>query len=295
MNNRPVAPWDPFFSSSGLTTLLPGEEWLIDGQTIRVRPYILPHPNKLTPQELAELGDDRGWHDLQGFYVFRNRRLIIAGEWLLPRLEKKDIFRLARIRIDISSENDSGWNIDIKKSTAMPPISVHDDLRRIARLSRDRSSLIFQHRGKIIGRTPTTDEDFIWHQYVKNGKIGYAINRNHPLIRRFTEQDKTKSAETLFKYIEETIPVPAIIAGHAENPDQMLAPYEGEDGSNYSRKLEAAYNLFTGDLNLSPEEAVERLAHTEPFVYWEAALGSLCAKLGISNPSKPGTVSGKGS
>jgi hypothetical protein len=285
MNNRLIAPWDPFFSSSNLTTLLPSEELFIDGQTIKIHPYILPHPNKLTPQELNELGDDRGWHDLQGFYVFRNRRLIIAGEWLLPRLEKKDIYRLARIRIDINSENDSGWNIDIKKSTAMPPVSVQDDLRRIAKLCRDRSSLIFQHRGKIIGRT-ASDEDFIWHQYVKNGKLGYAINRNHPLIRRLIDQDKTKSAETLLKFIEETIPVPAIITSHAENPDQMRAPYEGEDGSNYSHKLEAAYRLFTNELNLSPEDAVERLAHTEPFLYWKAALGSLCAKLRISTPSK---------
>ena len=65
-----------------------------------------------------------GWNEQQGFYIYRQNRLIVAGEWLLPKLQKKEQYKLARIRIDIDNQLDAEWKIDVKKSIAVPPISI---------------------------------------------------------------------------------------------------------------------------------------------------------------------------
>jgi hypothetical protein len=284
VNNMKVEPWDPFFSKDQpeLTFCQQKTELYNDGQIITVRPYVLPHPDKLKPDELRELAGDRGWSDLQGFYIFRNRRLIIAGEWLLPGLLKKDLYRLSRIRIDINSENDSEWNIDVKKSTAMPPVSIQDDLRRIARNGQVASSSLFKFRGRSVVRSNKNDKTFIWHQYVRNKKIGYSLNRDHPIIQGLLQQNSNIPTEQILKFIEDTVPVPAIIEAYTEDPDQMLRPYEGSDSNKLLSDLRKVYFSLTNDLGLSPADAIDQLSHTEPFLHWETALGCLCSEIGFT-------------
>lgn len=49
----------------------------------------------------------------QGFYVYRNRRLIVYGTWF-GKFKKEPAYNLARIKLDMSSESDFEWGIDIK-------------------------------------------------------------------------------------------------------------------------------------------------------------------------------------
>ncbi|MCV5233625.1 hypothetical protein OFC56_41330, partial [Escherichia coli] len=69
-----------------------------------------------------------GWTAQQGFYVYRNERLLVAGNWLglgNPRAWTKDeTHRLARIRLDIPNDADIDWKINIRKSMARPPVSL---------------------------------------------------------------------------------------------------------------------------------------------------------------------------
>ena len=78
----------------------------------------------LQDNEFREAGGAQGWTAQQGFYVYRNRRLLVAGSWLGlgsgSKWTKDEAHRLARIRLDINNLSDSDWKIDIRKSSAKP-------------------------------------------------------------------------------------------------------------------------------------------------------------------------------
>ena len=99
VNGHTLLPWDPFLSAEPSTQRLP-EEALFNGQ-VSVRPYILPHHRRLSHPDLFEqAGGLRGWNAHQGFYIYRNRRLLVAGDWLnLFRAEEH--CKLARIMVDL--------------------------------------------------------------------------------------------------------------------------------------------------------------------------------------------------
>ena len=75
MNEQSVEPQDPFLIKKS-TQLMDDEVIIVRGQKVRVKPYILPHTSKLTQKELKALGGKDGLRKNQGFYVYRNKRLI---------------------------------------------------------------------------------------------------------------------------------------------------------------------------------------------------------------------------
>lgn len=131
---------------------------------------------------------------------------------------------MARIRIDIGNETDSEWNIDVRKSTAVPPISIQNDIKRIAIAARRESATIFRNRGKKLARRARKEQCFVWHQNIRNGKLGYTINRDHPIIREMINADEKNQIKKLLTLIEETIPVPMIISDYSERADNILTP-----------------------------------------------------------------------
>ena len=54
----------------------------VNGEEIRVKPYILPFASKLTAKDIRSIGGTDDLRQQQGFYIYRNRRLIIWGTWL---------------------------------------------------------------------------------------------------------------------------------------------------------------------------------------------------------------------
>ncbi len=91
MNGLPLKPFDPFFGEKSFQEMddeqieIPGRE----GKVI-VRPYILPHPSNMTKEELDKYGGKEGFRNLQGFYIYRNKRLLTWGTWF--KLIKMDEF-----------------------------------------------------------------------------------------------------------------------------------------------------------------------------------------------------------
>lgn len=74
------------------------ETLVIQGNKILVRPYILPHISKLTMDEIKMLGGKDGLRKQQGFYVYRNKRLLVWGTWF-RMMRQGDLSKLARIRV----------------------------------------------------------------------------------------------------------------------------------------------------------------------------------------------------
>ena len=82
VNGRTVEAWDPFLEGSAATWQLGEERLHLHGAAITIRPYILPHHTKIDADTHTRAGGVGGWNAQQGFYVYRNRRLLVAGDWL---------------------------------------------------------------------------------------------------------------------------------------------------------------------------------------------------------------------
>ena len=120
---------------------------MIRGQQVVVRPYILPHISKLSQKELKALGGKEGLRRQQGFYIYRNRRLLVWGTWF-RLMRQGDLSKLARVQVDIPNSLDDLWTLDIKKSTATPPEEVKQNLAVVIAKISEGSKRTWTYRGK---------------------------------------------------------------------------------------------------------------------------------------------------
>ncbi|WP_289137778.1 ATP-binding protein [uncultured Brevibacillus sp.] len=278
-NGRPVTPWNPFLINQQATELLTVEPLFINGKRIEVRPYILPHHSKISQEDHIIGAGTKGWNDHQGFYVYRNKRMLVAGDWLGLGFPKEEHFKLARIQIDIPNSLDQEWLIDVKKSKARPPQNIRQDLKRIAKLTRDRASNIYRHRGKVVSRISSTEFVYLWQQSVKHGKISYKINREHPLIREcVSTQNDTKALDSLLKMLEETIPIPMILLNYSEQSDNIKGPFEDEPPKELIAVLEDSIKALSNQ-GLATLEIKKRLLAMEPFDLYKEQVVACCEKL----------------
>ncbi len=65
----------------------------------------------------------------QGFYFYRNDRLIQAGGWCGLRNDSEPHMSLARVSIDIPSRLDSQFHLDVQKSSVDPPPGFRNTIR----------------------------------------------------------------------------------------------------------------------------------------------------------------------
>ena len=132
LNGREIEPWDPFLEDEDAVAPLPTEQLKAEGHAIEVKAFILPHHSRLSADAHAAAAGPRGWNAHQGFYIYRNRRLLVPGDWLGLGMQKEEHFKLARIRVDLPNSADLLWQIDVKKSRARAPAALRRDLLRIA-------------------------------------------------------------------------------------------------------------------------------------------------------------------
>ena len=145
LNNRRIEPQDPFYRDHEATQQLEAEPLEIGGRTIDIQPFILPHYSKLLPNQYDQLGGEEGFLRNQGFYVYRNHRLIISGTWF-RLLRHGELSQLVRVRVDIPNALDHIWKITIDKSDAQLPTALRNRLRQIVDGLRRRSARVYRSR-----------------------------------------------------------------------------------------------------------------------------------------------------
>jgi hypothetical protein len=127
LNDEPVVAWDPFALGESLLDKEVTVE--LDGTPakLRLHAYVLPPRSELSDDELRG-ADIRA--DTQGFYVFREDRVISASGWLgMFRIEP----HLSLCRIDFSFDHrlDDALQIDIKKSRIRMLADLQEHIRRL--------------------------------------------------------------------------------------------------------------------------------------------------------------------
>ena len=175
INGNPITPWDPFLKTEKATQQIADERISVFQKAVSVVPFVLPHISKLTPEAHQQAGGIKGWNLHQGFYVYRNQRLLVPGDWLGLPFAKEEHFKLARIQLDIPNSMDHEWDIDVTKSKARPPDALRKELRYIADVTRRRASEVYRHRGKVMARKSAQEYVFVWQQMTRRGK--YLLSR----------------------------------------------------------------------------------------------------------------------
>jgi hypothetical protein len=272
LNGREIKPWDPFLTNHPSTQHLPQEDILYNGKKITIRPFVLPHRSKLNDEAYDLAGGPGGWNERQGFYIYRNERLIVPGDWLGLEsmkgqpIRKEQFTKLARIMVDIPNSLDGDWKIDVKKSVARPPNLIKDDFQRISRLTIDKAISVFRFRGKVSERTSESSITFPWSTSVQHGNYHYSINRGHPLVSDILQNSgaSRKKIQSMLRLIEETVPVPLIILNGSNNPDKIQRPFEGAPSDELKSVLEEIWSSMI-NTGVSRENAKLRLVHMEPF------------------------------
>jgi hypothetical protein len=275
INGVPVEPWDPFLRHELATQSLP-EESLQQGE-VKVFPYVLPHHSKISEATFRKAQGPHGWNAQQGFYIYRNERLLVPGHWLGFGFQKEEHYKLARIQVDIPTSSDLAWAIDVKKSRARPPASVREDLKRIARLTRDTASNIYRNRGKIVARSVSEDFVFTWLHSVLHGKISYQINREHPLVKATLKcsKEQRNNILALLKLIEETLPKEQIWLDNQESVESRTDPFESVDKQELVSVLSPIFE-FLKSQELAVDDIRKHLLAMEPFNRFPNIVNSFC-------------------
>ena len=208
INGVKVSPKNPFLIGKS-TQPMDDESLYVRGQKIVVRPYILPHTSKLSKEEIDELGGKEGLRAQQGFYVYRNKRLLVWGDWF-RMMRKGDLSKLARIQVDIPNTLDDLWTLDIKKSAAIPPAEVRSNLKNIITKLADHSKRTWTYRGK---KETSDDITHVWNRLkTRNGGYVYEINKENPFLVQImnTHPEVKKDLLLFLRQIEAGIPLNAL-------------------------------------------------------------------------------------
>lgn len=266
VNGTRLDGWDPFRKHAARQALPEEPIQARGGVVIRPKAYVMPHKDRLTAAEHTQLAGPAGWNAQQGFYVYRKKRLLVAGSWLGLGFTKDEHMKLARIQLDIPESGDPDWSIDVKKSSANPPPAVRSALTRLAKLAREKADDVYRHRaGKGPGSKAREELVRIWTEVKrKNGKRSYRIKRDHPLVARAlaTPKEFAPAIEALLCVIEETLPVDRIFHEESKEPDASPVPFEGVPDREIVRVIEQVYQGLR-DQGYPPAAARQRLLEFE--------------------------------
>ena len=266
MNNTPVEPADPFLAKRN-TQVIAEETLYINGSRVSVRPYILPHVSSLTSNEIDALGGKEGLRKHQGFYIYRNKRLLAWGTWF-RMMQKTDLSKLARVQVDIPNVLDDLWTLDVKKSTAIPPEEVRINLGSVIERLAEHSRRTWVFRGK---KESSDSVVHVWNRFkARQGGSFYAINRNHPLVEIFEASPPyiKKNLENLLKEIERGIPLSSLYLDMTSDiPVEPETRITEEEAEAVLRSLLSQMTTKT-----SKADFIVKLGASEPFLNFPGLL-----------------------
>ena len=188
VNEEPVKAWNPFYPERSEQVLSERQQTVeiesSDGDLLgsaTIKAWILPHSNTLTPenQKKAKISNRR-----QGFYIYREGRLINTGGWLgvfgahgtfEPHMS------LLRIEFDFSHELDEAFSVDVKKSQIRFDPIIEEYLIRLLNNPRREANNRYRRKEKEAANRSILDHTSA------NISIGGAKNTKKPVVESANE------------------------------------------------------------------------------------------------------------
>ncbi|WP_413736029.1 hypothetical protein ACL2XP_24665 [Sodalis sp. RH21] len=261
VNDRQLRPIDPFMTAHNATQTLDAEIIkTANGSIISIQPYVLPHFSKLTVEEQEQLGGPEGMVRNQGFYVYRNKRLIIFGTWfrLVPHGE---LSQLTRIRVDLPNNVDAEWRITVDKSNAQLPIALKRRLQDIVKRFNLRSFSVHRKKGVLLD---LPEVHSVWFRYVKHGQIFYRVNRDHPIVASLLNMESMSgNADAVLRLLESYFPTDRFLAD-ASGSGVNQCPTSTEEFDSLINQC--VINFLQGtDGPLEVDDFLDFIRNVEPF------------------------------
>ena len=276
INEDPLESFNPFNPRNSATLELHEQRFSLDGEEIAVQPYILPHRNKVSQEEYDKYAGDEGYLNNQGFYVYRNRRLIIKGTWF-RLLKKEELHKLIRVRVDIPNTLDHLWKIDVKKATASPPEGVRRELSHImAKIQIPGRKVAVSHGQQLSASVKVP----AWTRRAAKGNIIYEINRNYPLLRGLIDSlssEQRDLVKNMISIVESSFPKDLFYNDFANNPEQIQEPVINKE--QFEKLLDTFLAVVAP--NSSPDsDTLQTLLATDPFASYSELTRTLLKKRG---------------
>lgn len=238
VNDGPIQAWNPEFSDP-LPEFTHKTPLSFNGQTVKISTLVMPHPRKMSLSEVDRAGGPKGWNAHQGFYVYRNDRLIVAGGWL-GMFQAQDHYKLARVIVEIPNSLDAQLGISVTKTSVRLPEGLSMDLKNEANAARARSVEVYRHRGrKITSDKSSRSFAMPWQTMERNGQFYYTLNKSHPLYTRVREKaGDPKAFEKFILLVQETLPYADIVIRNGEKPESFPQPFENLDNEGKMKQVE---------------------------------------------------------
>lgn len=267
INGDPILPFNPF---EGAGKPFPEENI----GNIKIQAYQLPHHSKVSAEQYKRLEGKETYIKLQGFYVYRNARLLIYGTWF-KLAKQSESTKLARVKIDLPNSEDFSWSIDVKKSQATPPDAIKIELKRTIDRIMGSSTRVYKKRAARISKK---DYVPIWSEYHNHNEKSYRLNYSNPMISSLLEKldnETRENVKDIFSIIESTLPIDSIYADVSTEPENIRQNSVSEDlllshAENYWKLM--------SEMGNSIESISIKIRETEPFSKFEDFCSSFVEK-----------------
>lgn len=268
INEYSLEAFDPFLENHPKTLpiksfSLPIEDTNGKERYVTVSPYVLPFQKDLSKTDQKLSGGVENYRTKQGFYIYRNERLIIWGTWF--NRHRDELTKYARIKVDIPNTLDDVWGIDIKKQNAKIPAKIRQRLTRAVDDAMDASIKKQKYRGRIA--KVNDDLDYIWNRIKTRDNWEYSVNRDSKMFKLLEEhlsEDAKPYFEMFLEEVEKNIPFHQIYLDKSQN---VISEEDDEERITDIVNKAKMMISFTMELNtsLSREQAVDNIFKEEPF------------------------------
>lgn len=275
VNGHAIEPFDPFCRKNSATQMLPEEIVRIGESAVHMQPYILPHHSRLSAREYDFYQNRSDFISNQGAYIYRGGRLMAWGDWfrLVP---KGEATKLARVQIDFPNSLDEAWTIDIRKSRARPPHAVRERLRQVIDHICGRSTTVHRGRGQRLFEEISAP---VWERYADQGCIRYAVNSDHPLVKKLEtrlDDDGFRILKVLIESISASLPVEMIYSDFSTHPREVKQPNLGR--TDVEERLRALKNVLFGNGAADADVFREVMQSTRMFVEYKSIVEQFIAE-----------------
>jgi hypothetical protein len=134
VNGTVVEPWDPFALDEKETKTLKARELELETSVgsgiVGFRPYVLPPQEAFSSRAAFDrtAGPDR-WNRQQGFYIYREDRMIRSGGWCNMRTADEHT-KTARAALEFGRKLDSAFAINVAKMRVNLPPELREQLEQ---------------------------------------------------------------------------------------------------------------------------------------------------------------------
>ena len=234
VNFAEITPLDPFLESRSTLSHSTIKQPLKDSNGkehyIKITPYKLPFVSSMSNAEQKLIGGAENMNKMQGYYIYRGKRLIKFGTWF--GLARHEISKYGRVKVDIPNSMDDIWKVDVMKKSATIPTELAKLLEKTIADLIDKSTKQTEFRGRKVTKEKEK-QIYVWDRLeARKGFYSYSINRDNYFIQAVLQSlpdDQKAKVEMMLKEIERNIPIHQM---HLDHDVNKIDPKSNEEDSS---------------------------------------------------------------